>query len=182
MTRSTARTTTAGALLACVAPFVLIGGPAADAAAGPALALEAAQRTVVLDRYEADDGDGGTVVFVEGDLGVHVVAGAGAFEVRAKRGGYGEPVVLTLTTPGADRVLGTAPDATGLPAFWTTTITNAAGKVVERTTAGFCPTATSRSVGVRTRPPRRRIRRAVRRTRTRSATSSASRPGTRCRP
>ena len=139
MTRSTARTTTAGALLACVAPFVLSGGPAADAAAGPALALEAAQRTVVLDRYEADDGDGGTVVFVEGDLGVHVVAGAGAFEVRAKRGGYGEPVVLTLTTPGADLVLGTAPDATGLPAFWTTTITNAAGKVVERTTADFCP-------------------------------------------
>ena len=142
MTTSTARaTTSAVALLACAAPLVLSAGPAANAAPGPALTLEAAQRTVVLTRYEAEDGDGGKVVFVEGDLGVHVVAGAGAFEVRAKRAGYGEPVVLTMTTPGADRVLTTAPDATGLPAFWTTTITNAAGKVVERGTASFCPNA-----------------------------------------
>ena len=140
MTTSTARGTTAAlALLACAAPLVIGVGPVASAAPGPALTLEAAQRTVVLTRYEADDGDGGTVVFVEGDLGMHVVARGRAFEVRAVRASYDEPVVLTLAGPGADRVLTTAPDATGLPAFWTTTITNAAGKVVDRGTASFCP-------------------------------------------
>ena len=139
MTTSTARGVLAVAGLACAAPLVVGVGPVANAATGPALTLEAAQRTVVLTRYEADDGNGGTVVFVEGDLGVHVVAGTRAFEVRAKRAGYDQPVVLTLTTPGADRVLTTAPDATGLPSFWTTTITNAAGKVVDRGTASFCP-------------------------------------------
>ena len=140
MRTTTARGRTAAlALLVCAAPLVVGVGPVANAAPGPALTLEAAQRTVVLTRYEADDGNGGTVVFVEGDLGVHVVAGARAFEVKAKRAGYDEPVVLTLTTPGEDRVLTTAPDATGLPGFWTTTITNAAGKVVQRGTASFCP-------------------------------------------
>ena len=140
---------TALTALAVAAPLALSTGASARAAAGPALALEAAQRSVVLTRYEVDDGDGGTATFVEGDLGVHVVARSRAFEVRAKRASYSEPVVLRLSRPGDDPVLATAPAVTGLPGFWTTTITDAAGKLVQRSTADFCPNAFS---PVRRRP------------------------------
>jgi hypothetical protein len=58
-------------------------------------------------------------------------------------------VVLTLSAPGDDPVLTTARDLTGLPDFWTMTITNAAGKVVGRSTASFCPNG---SEPVRRRP------------------------------
>ena len=125
-------------------PLALSSGSAAHAAATPAvttpaLTLEAAQRKVTLTRYQVDDGPGSTSTYVEGDLGVHVVATSRAFEVRAKRASYSKPVVLTLEEPGGERVLTTAPDITGLPHFWFTTITNAAGKVVSRRTATFCP-------------------------------------------
>lgn len=136
--QSRRRLAAAAALAVVAAPLAVGGGPAA-AAPGPALTVEAAQRSVVLTRYQVDDEEGGTTAFVEGDLGVHVVAGAQPFEVRARRASYGEPVVLTLTGPGEDRVLTTAPDVTGLPGFWSTTITNAAGTVVGRSDAGFCP-------------------------------------------
>ena len=142
MTRPTARrhvTAVAVTALAVVAPLALSGGPAAHAAATPALELQAAQRSVTLTRYAVEGGDGGQQTFVEGDLGVHVVARARAFEVRAKRASYTTPVVLTLSRPGEDPVLRTARDVTGLPDFWTTTITDAAGRVVGRGTADFCP-------------------------------------------
>ena len=153
MTGSTARrqvAAVAGAALMATTPLALGSGPAAHAAAAtPALALEAAQRTVTLTRYQEDDGDGGRYTYVEGDLGVHVVARSRAFEVRAKRRSYSEPVVLTLSRPGDDPVLMTAPGVTGLPDFWSTTITNAAGKVVDRSTSDFCPNGYSQ---VRRRP------------------------------
>ena len=143
MTRSTSRRRGAAAAVTALAvalPLALTtSGPAAHAAATPALSLEAAQRSVTLTRYEVDAGGGDAFTYVEGDLGVHVVARGRAFEVRAQRSDYSRPVVLTLSTPGQDRVLTTAPDHRGLPDFWTTTITNAAGKVVERGTADFCP-------------------------------------------
>jgi lysyl oxidase len=151
MTRSAARRrTTAVALtaLALAAPLALGSGPA-QAAATPALALETAQRSVTLTRYSEDFGDGEEYVYVEGSLGVHVVAGDQAFEVRAKRPSYRRPVVLTLTKPGTDPVLGTARGVTGLPNFWTTTIADKAGKVIERSTTTFCP---NRSNPVRRRP------------------------------
>lgn len=125
--------------LAVAAPLAVAGGPAAQAAPTPAIALETAQRSVTLTRYAVEDGEGGQHVFVEGDLGVHVVARSRAFEVRARRADYRRPVVLTLQTPGQDRVLTTAPDVTGLPNFWSTTITDAAGRVVGRSTSDFCP-------------------------------------------
>jgi len=142
MARSTARrpvTAVAVAALAVAAPLVVTSGPGAHAAAPPPLVLEAAQRSATLTRYQVEDGEGRKATFVEGDLGVHVVARSGAFEVRGKRADYSQPVVLTLSRPGDDPVLTTAPDLTGLPDFWTTTITNAAGKVVARSSNGFCP-------------------------------------------
>ena len=126
------------AALAVPAPLALVPGPTAHAASSPALVLEAAQGTVTLTRATVDDGTGEHFTVVEGDLGVHVVAPSRAFEVHAKRAGYGEPVVLTLQAPGQAIRLGTAAGVTGLPGFWTTTITNAAGTVVDRSTAGFC--------------------------------------------
>ena len=142
MTRSTCRrhvTAVAVTALAVAAPLGLSSGPAAHAAAAPALALDAVQRSVTLTRYQVDDGNGKKTAVVEGDLGVHVAARTRAFEVRAKRASYSKPVVLTLSTPGQDPVLTTARDVTGLPDFWTTTITNVAGKVVGHSTADFCP-------------------------------------------
>lgn len=142
MRRSMSRRQVAGAAvtaLATAVPLVLSSGSAAHAAPTPALTLEAAQRSVTLTRYQVDDGGGGQFTHVEGSLGVHVVAPSRAFEVRAKRASYSKPVVLTLSKPGRDRVLTTARDVTGLPDFWTTTVTNAAGRVVQRSTASFCP-------------------------------------------
>ena len=152
MTRSTRRrqvTAVAVTALAVAAPLALGSVPAAHAAAAPALAVEAAQRSVTLTRYQVDDGNWRKKTVVEGDLAVHVLARSRAFEVRAKRASYSKPVVLTLSTPGEDPVLTTARDVTGLPDFWTTTITNAAGKVVRRGTADFCPNG---SDPVRRRP------------------------------
>ena len=152
MTRSTAsRQVTVAALtaLAVATPLALSSGPAGQAAPSPALTLEAAQRSVTLTRYALDDGEGGTYTFVDGDLGVHVVARSRAFEVRAKRSSYSKPVVLTLRQPGKDPVLRTTSGVHGLPSFWRTTVTNAAGKVVQRTTTDFCPNADS---PVRRRP------------------------------
>ena len=142
MTRSTCRrhvTAVAVTALAVAAPLTISSGPAAHAAAAPALALDAGQRSVTLTRYQVDAGNGKKATVVEGDLGVHVVARTRAFEVRAKRASYSKPVVLTVSKPGEDPVLTTARDVTGLPDFWTTRITNAAGKVVEHDTADFCP-------------------------------------------
>lgn len=152
MTRSASRrraTAVATAALALAAPLALGSGPAAQAAEAPALALEVAQRSVTLTRYTEDFGEGEEFVFVEGSVGVHVVAGAQAFEVRAKRSSYRRPVALTLTRPGKDPLLATARAIDGLPDFWTTTITDAAGKVVERSANTFCPNG---SGPVRRRP------------------------------
>ena len=152
MHRSTSRLRRAAVALAAVAvaaPLAVAPGPAAHAATGPALLLEAAQGTVTLTRATVDDGTGEGYTVVRGDLGVHVVAPSRAFEVHARRAGYDQPVVLTLHAPGQTTPLGTAASVTGLPGFWTTTITNAAGRVLERSTTGFCANG---SQPVRRRP------------------------------
>jgi hypothetical protein len=141
MTRSASRrrlTAVAVTALALAAPLAL-SGPGAQATTKPTLRLEVAQASTILTRYQEDDGEGNTYTFIDGQLGVHAVAGSRAFEVRAKRSSYRKPVVLKLRKAGKDPVLSTAPDVSGLPRFWSTKITNAAGKVLQSGTLDFCP-------------------------------------------
>ena len=155
----------------------------AHAAPTPALALEAAQRTVTLTRRTVDDGDGGTFTYVEGSLGVHVVAPSrrlrgpcSAHQLQRARGADADGAG---PGPGADH----RPQHDG-PAGLLDHHDHRRrrqGRRAEHRRAS-APTATGRCGGVRRPPPPRPIRRAARPTPTRSATSSASRPATRCRP
>ena len=68
-----------GVLAAAAAPLALGSGTVARADDTPALTppplvLEAAQRTVTLSRYSDESAKGSHTSYLEGDLGVHVVA------------------------------------------------------------------------------------------------------------
>jgi hypothetical protein len=114
---------------------VLVGSalvsPTPAEAASPRLTLERARSNVTLERY-GDDA-------VYGDLGIYAVAGKKAFVVKAKRSNYAKPIKATLVRKGKDKKLPRPADFTGLRKFFTTTYTNAAGKVVGRTSSTFCP-------------------------------------------
>ena len=122
-------------IVAAVASTALAGAVPAEAAARPALTLEASRSTVTVYRY-TDDGD----TFMAGDLGVYVVADRKqAFEVRSERKDYDSAIRATLVRKGHDRPLPVPADFTGLTDFSRTTFTNAKGKVVASSTATFCP-------------------------------------------
>ncbi|MBG0561476.1 lysyl oxidase family protein [Actinoplanes aureus] len=114
-------------------------GAAEAAAAPPALALVAAAKTVTAERYA--DGD---EVYLSFDLGLHVIAGKDPFEIRARRTGYGKPIVAhrTVVKNGKRTSValpaGTVKDFNGLRNFATITIRNAAGKVVASYKTAFC--------------------------------------------
>lgn len=74
-------------------------------------------------------------------MGIYAVAGSKPFEVRAKRYNYGEPIVARLLRPGRDWVLPTPTSFTGLTDFFTLTITDAAGRQIQKTRPTFCPNA-----------------------------------------
>ncbi|MFC7531637.1 lysyl oxidase family protein [Actinoplanes sp. GCM10030250] len=116
------------------------GVSAAEAAtAPPALAFVAAAKTVTAERYA--DGD---EVYLSFDLGLHVIAGKAAFEIKARRAGYDKPIVAhrTVVKKGKRTSVklpaGAVKDLTGLKDFTTITIRNRAGKVVTSYRTPFC--------------------------------------------
>ncbi|HVK36682.1 MAG TPA: lysyl oxidase family protein [Microlunatus sp.] len=112
----------------------LVGGTPADAAAKSGLTLERSRSSVTVFRAADDEG-----AYLYGDLGVYAVAGKKAFEVEAKRSSYAKRIKATWVRKGKDKKLPAPADFTGLSKFSTTTYTNAAGKVVARSTSTFCP-------------------------------------------
>ncbi|MEU4623989.1 lysyl oxidase family protein [Actinoplanes sp. NPDC023801] len=114
-------------------------GAAEAATAAPALTFVAATKTVTAERYVGED-----EVYLSFDLGLHVIAGKEAFEVRARRTGYDKPITAhrTVTKKGKKTQValpaGTVKDFTGLTDFTTITIKNQAGKVVASYRTSFC--------------------------------------------
>ena len=137
------------AALAGVMPATLaiVGIQVADAAATPPGArLMAAGKNVTAERYDA-----GNQYAVSLDLGLNVVAGQEAIEVRAKRKSYADPIVADVISKSGNKRLpaGTVTDMSGLKRFSTVTIKNAKGKVIRLYTTNFCPNTYD---SVRTRP------------------------------
>jgi len=119
----------------------------ASAPAEPPLRVVAAAPSVTLDRFEGDP-------FLFLDLGVHAVAGQNAFEIRATRRSYADPIVATqYLHQGGTRTRrlpgGLLDDFTGLPGFLHVTLTNAAGEIAAEQDQTFCPNS---SDGGRARP------------------------------
>jgi hypothetical protein len=114
-------------------------GVAEAAATPPALTFLAATNTVTADRYV--DGDD---VYLSFDLGLHLIAGKDAFEVRAKRTGYDKPITATRTVVKKGKKTqvklpaGTVKDFTGLKDFTAFVIKDKAGKVVAQYKTPFC--------------------------------------------
>ncbi len=129
------------------ATLAIVGIQVADAAATPdGVRLAATGKTVKVERYVSEEG--GNVYF---DLGLNVVAGPEALEIRAKRKSYADPIVADLVGPQGKKRLpaGTVTDMSGLKRFLTITIKNSKGKVVKLYTTDFCPNTYD---SVRTRP------------------------------
>lgn len=113
----------------------LVSAPSAEAAA-PILTIERSRPSVTVSRYtDPETGEG----WVYGSLGVYAVAGKKPFKVEAKRTSYQKPIKAKLVKRGKDKKLPTPKDFSGLRNFATTTYTNAAGRVVGKTTTTFCP-------------------------------------------
>jgi hypothetical protein len=114
-------------------------GAAEAATAQPALTFVAATKSVTAERYVSGD-----EVYLSFDLGLHVIAGKDAFEVRARRTGYDKPITAhrTVVKKGKKTQValpaGTVKDFTGLTDFTTITIKNPAGKVVTSYRTSFC--------------------------------------------
>jgi hypothetical protein len=114
-------------------------GSAEAATAQPALTFVAATKSVTAERYVGDK-----EVYLSFDLGLHVIAGKEAFEIRARRTGYDKPITAhrTVTKKGKKTQValpaGTVKDFTGLTDFTTITIKNQAGKVVASYKTSFC--------------------------------------------
>ncbi|WP_229070518.1 lysyl oxidase family protein [Actinoplanes sp. DH11] len=114
-------------------------GVAEAAAAPPVLSFVAAAKTVTAERYA--DGD---EVYLSFDLGLHVIAGRDAFEIRAKRIAYDKPIIAhRMVTKNGKKTGVTLPagaikDFTGLPDFTTIAIKDKGGKVVTTYRTPFC--------------------------------------------
>ncbi len=137
------------AALAGVMPATLaiVGIQVADAAATPPGArLMAAGKNITAERYDA-----GNQYAVSLDLGLNVVAGQEAIEVRAKRKSYADPIVADVISKKGNKRLpaGTVTDMSGLKRFSTVTVKDAKGKVIRLYTTNFCPNTYD---SVRTRP------------------------------
>lgn len=117
----------AGTLLAST----LIATPAQ--AAEPPLRLVAGAPAVTVDRFS----EPGQPVFLNFDLGTHLVAGQSPFEVKAQRKSYHDPIVATVKNKKLPAGLVT--DLSGLTKFLHITLTDPAGKVVYDKDQTFCP-------------------------------------------
>lgn len=131
-----------GAALTAVASIVP-GTAGAQAAGTPRLGLRAASTEVTVDRYP------GEPVWL--NLGVFVTAEDGAFELRARRPAYSQPIQLEQRTylPGGqvtDTVLdpGLLDGWHGLKDFFSISIVDRDGNEVVQTTLPFCPNAGGR--------------------------------------
>ncbi|WP_045742751.1 lysyl oxidase family protein [Actinoplanes rectilineatus] len=115
-------------------------GPAQAATTPAPLSMVAATGTVTAERYAVK----GEPAYVSLDLGMHLIAGRDAFEVRARRAGYDKPITATRTVVKNGRKTqvklpaGTVKDFTGLKDFTTITIKDKAGKTVTSYQTSFC--------------------------------------------
>ncbi|BAL89643.1 hypothetical protein AMIS_44230 [Actinoplanes missouriensis 431] len=128
-------TAAAGAIALTVAGV----GVAEAAAAPPAFTFLAATPNVTAERYSDSEG-----VYIALDLGLHVIAGKDAFEIRAKRAGYDKPVTAhRMVVKGGKKTAvalpaGTVTDFSGLKDFTTIVFKDKAGKVVTQYKTPFC--------------------------------------------
>jgi hypothetical protein len=128
--------------LAATAGLALLApGTAVEAAAPvPALSFVVATKSVNLERYVYEGGS-----FINGDLGTYLVAGKDPLEIRVKRKSYKDPIVATrvVRKNGKKTTVklpaGMVTDFTGLKAFSTITMKNAAGTTVVSRAVDFCP-------------------------------------------
>jgi hypothetical protein len=121
-------------------------GVAHAATTPPSLSFVAATSDVTATRYDFD-GD----IYLDFDLGLHVIAGQDPFEIRAHRDGYDKPVTADRLV-GKKRVAlpaGTVTDLAGLKDFTAYTITDESGAVVSSYKTAFCGNSWS---SARTRP------------------------------
>ncbi|GLY06661.1 MULTISPECIES: lysyl oxidase family protein [Actinoplanes] len=127
-----------------------VGVAQAWAATPPPLSFVAATSAVTAERFVWED-----EVYLNFDLGLHVIAGADPLEIRAKRSGYDKPIVAErlVTQNGKKKWVtlpaGTVTDFNGLKDFTTISIANASGEVVTEYTTSFCGNTWS---SARTRP------------------------------
>ena len=142
-----------GAPVAAMAVVIAgIGVGAAEAAAPPPpLRLSAAARAVTADRLPD-----GTVRF---DLGLRVVAGREPFEVRARRAGYGKPILgYRIVEEGGQRTRVQLPTGLitglhGLDDFATIDVTDGSGRTVARYRTSFCGNSAVSGPARRDAPP-----------------------------
>lgn len=121
-------------------------GVAHAASTPPSVSFVAATSDVTATRYDYD-GD----IYLDFDLGLHVIAGQDPFEIRAHRDGYDKPITADRLV-GKKRVAlpaGTVTDLAGLKDFTAYTITDASGAVVSSYKTEFCGNSWS---SARTRP------------------------------
>ena len=125
-------------------------GVAQAAASPPPLSFVAATDAVTATRYVWGD-----EVYLDFDLGLHVIAGKDPFEIWAHRTGYDKPIVAerTVVQNGKKKKValpaGTVTDFNGLEDFTSITITDPSGQVVKSYTTPFCGNSWS---SARTRP------------------------------
>src|SRR4051794_25101998 len=109
------------AVLSVAALLVAGAGPAVAAPADqPVLTFRSATAHPVVERFV----DGESVYF-DLDLGIHMVAGAQPFDIRAKRASYAKPIVAKLN--GAPLPAGLLTSFSGFKDFTSITIRDAAG-------------------------------------------------------
>ncbi|WP_433292271.1 lysyl oxidase family protein [Actinoplanes sp. CA-030573] len=125
-------------------------GVAQAAANPPPLSFVAATQSVTATRYHYGD-----EVWLDFDLGLHVIAGNDPFEIRAKRTGYDKPIAAEqrITKKGSTRTVplpaGLVPDFNGLKDFTKFTIADASGATIRQYSTPFCANSWS---SARTRP------------------------------
>ncbi|MFF5296673.1 lysyl oxidase family protein [Paractinoplanes globisporus] len=133
--RLLARGAAAGVLVVTAAGV----GVAQAAANPPPLSFVAASGAVTAERY-VFDGE----VWLDFDLGLHVIAGKDPFEIWAHRTGYDQPVTAeqTVVQNGKKKKValpaGTVTDFSGLKDFVSITIADRSGAVVKQYTTSFC--------------------------------------------
>ncbi|MFJ5102110.1 lysyl oxidase family protein [Streptomyces sp. NPDC088554] len=136
----TRRSAIAGAAALAVVAGVGGAAPVAGAATapGPKLNLIAASTSVTLDRWEGSDG-----VYLE--LGTYLTVDGGPLEFQVTRKSYKDPVIARQIIRDGKKTRtrnlpkGMVKDFSGLRGFLETTLTDASGKVVHKTTDTFCP-------------------------------------------
>jgi hypothetical protein len=132
--------------------LVAAGTAVANAATTPTpqLSFVVATNSVELTRYVYEGGS-----WIDGNLGTYLVAGKDPFEIRVTRKSYSDPIVANQVVVKNGKKTnvalpkGMVTDFSGLKAFSSITMKNAAGKTVVSETNDYCPNAYET---IRTRP------------------------------